>query len=184
MTPQLLDGKTADRPRSAPVHHARLTSLIAEAESHTGELRADLVRYLTDDELKAWGIFREDGVLKVPSSGYKSLAQGAATTMWCSVSPQLAGMGGVYCEDCNIAELVPNDFPGFSGLRHWAVDQLRECQACGHVGCCDSSPGKHATKHFHETGHPVMRSAMPGDRWAWCYVHAVEGRLGQVASGC
>ena len=42
--------------------------------------------------------------------------------------------------------------------------ELRECQACGHVGCCDSSPGKHATKHFHEAGHPVMRSIMPGVR--------------------
>jgi NAD(P)-dependent dehydrogenase (short-subunit alcohol dehydrogenase family) len=89
---------------------------------HPGGILTDLVRYLTDDELKAWGIFREDGVLKAPSTGYKSLAQGAATTMWCSLSPQLAGMGGVYCEDCDIAELVPNDFPGFSGVRHWAVD--------------------------------------------------------------
>jgi hypothetical protein len=78
---------------------------------------------LTDEELKAWDITREGGVLKAPAAGYKSLAQGAATTMWCAVSPQLAGMGGVYCEDCDIAELVPNDFPGFSGVRHWAVDQ-------------------------------------------------------------
>jgi NAD(P)-dependent dehydrogenase (short-subunit alcohol dehydrogenase family) len=90
---------------------------------HPGGILTDLVRYLTDDELKAWGITREDGVLKAPSSGYKSLAQGAATTMWCSVSPQLTGMGGVYCEDCDIAEVVPNDFLGFSGVRHWAVDQ-------------------------------------------------------------
>ena len=60
---------------------------------------------------------------------------------------------------------------------------LRVCLICGHVGCCDSSPGKHATKHFHETGHPVMRSVMPGDTWAWCYLHEADGRLGQVASG-
>jgi YD repeat-containing protein len=45
------------------------------------------------------------------------------------------------------------------------------------------SSGKHATKHFHETGHPVMRSVMPGDTWTWCYVHEVDGGLGQVASG-
>ena len=56
--------------------------------------------------------------------------------------------------------------------------QLRQCQACGHVGCCDSSPGKHATKHFHGTGHPVMRSAQPGDTWTWCYVHEAQGRIG------
>jgi NAD(P)-dependent dehydrogenase (short-subunit alcohol dehydrogenase family) len=90
---------------------------------HPGGILTDLVRYLTDDELKAWGITREGGVLRAPSAGFKSLAQGAATTVWCAVSPQLAGMGGVYCEDCDIAELVPNDSPSFSGVRHWAVDQ-------------------------------------------------------------
>jgi NAD(P)-dependent dehydrogenase (short-subunit alcohol dehydrogenase family) len=90
---------------------------------HPGGILTDLVRYMTDDELKAWGIFRDEGVLKAPSSGFKSLAQGAATTMWCAVGPQLAGKGGVYCEDCDIAELVPNDSPSFSGVRHWAVDQ-------------------------------------------------------------
>lgn len=46
---------------------------------------------------------------------------------------------------------------------------LRMCQECGHVGCCDSSKNKHATKHFHSSGHPVMTSAEPGERWAWCY---------------
>ena len=61
--------------------------------------------------------------------------------------------------------------------------ELRECQACGHVGCCDSSPGKHATRHFHQTGHPVMRSVMPGATWAWCYVHEMEGELGSDVSG-
>jgi NAD(P)-dependent dehydrogenase (short-subunit alcohol dehydrogenase family) len=89
---------------------------------HPGGILTDLVRYLTDDELKAWGIIREGGVLKAPASGYKSPAQGAATTVWCALSAQLDGKGGVYCEDCDIAELVPNDFPGFSGVRHWAVD--------------------------------------------------------------
>ncbi len=54
---------------------------------------------------------------------------------------------------------------------------LRECMTCGHVGCCDSSPGKHATKHFHQTQHPVMRSVMPGHQWTWCYVHEVDGKL-------
>jgi NAD(P)-dependent dehydrogenase (short-subunit alcohol dehydrogenase family) len=89
---------------------------------HPGGILTDLVRYLADDELKTWGIVREEGVLKAPSSGFKSLAQGAATTVWCSVSPQLASKGGVYCEDCDIAELVPNDSPSFSGVRQWAVD--------------------------------------------------------------
>jgi len=44
------------------------------------------------------------------------------------------------------------------------------CLTCGHVGCCDSSIGKHATKHFEETGHAVMKS-IPEDIWKWCYIH-------------
>ena len=47
---------------------------------------------------------------------------------------------------------------------------LRECLDCGHVGCCDSSKNKHATKHFRATEHPVMRSVEPGEMWAWCFV--------------
>ncbi len=48
---------------------------------------------------------------------------------------------------------------------------LRQCLTCGHVGCCDSSPSKHATAHFHETGHPVIQSAEPAEDWRWCYLH-------------
>jgi len=51
---------------------------------------------------------------------------------------------------------------------------LRMCMVCGHMGCCDSSPNKHATKHFHGTKHPVMRSMEPGEDWGWCYVDEVE----------
>jgi uncharacterized UBP type Zn finger protein len=47
---------------------------------------------------------------------------------------------------------------------------LRLCLACGHVGCCDTSPNKHATRHFRATTHPVIASFEPGERWAWCYV--------------
>lgn len=47
---------------------------------------------------------------------------------------------------------------------------LRKCLTCGHVGCCDSSVNKHATKHFHDTSHAVMQSFEPGEDWMWCYV--------------
>ncbi|HLX68656.1 MAG TPA: UBP-type zinc finger domain-containing protein [Verrucomicrobiae bacterium] len=47
---------------------------------------------------------------------------------------------------------------------------LRLCMECGKVGCCDSSKNKHATKHFHQAKHPVMRSIEPGESWMWCYV--------------
>jgi uncharacterized UBP type Zn finger protein len=46
---------------------------------------------------------------------------------------------------------------------------LRMCQTCGHVGCCDNSPGKHATAHFRHTQHPLIRSFEPGEGWFWCY---------------
>ena len=46
---------------------------------------------------------------------------------------------------------------------------LRMCRTCGHVGCCDSSPNRHATAHFTATAHPVIASAEPREHWAWCY---------------
>jgi CPA1 family monovalent cation:H+ antiporter len=48
---------------------------------------------------------------------------------------------------------------------------LRQCLECGNVGCCDSSPRRHATRHFHDSQHPVMESAEPGEDWRWCYLH-------------
>jgi uncharacterized UBP type Zn finger protein len=50
---------------------------------------------------------------------------------------------------------------------------LRVCLQCGQVGCCDSSKNKHATKHFHATKHPMVRSLEPGEKWAWCFVDEV-----------
>ena len=47
---------------------------------------------------------------------------------------------------------------------------LRVCLTCGHVGCCDNSPGRHATRHFEASGHPVMSSAESGEDWSWCYL--------------
>jgi uncharacterized UBP type Zn finger protein len=47
---------------------------------------------------------------------------------------------------------------------------LRICLTCGHVGCCDSSKNKHATKHFQATEHPIMQSIEPGEKWRWCYI--------------
>ena len=47
---------------------------------------------------------------------------------------------------------------------------LRLCMQCGHVGCCDDSKNKHATKHFHHTNRPIIRSFEPGERWGWCFV--------------
>jgi uncharacterized UBP type Zn finger protein len=61
---------------------------------------------------------------------------------------------------------------------------LRICLTCGHVGCCDSSPNRHATAHFRETSHPIMRSLQPGEDWSWCYADeialALEGVHGET----
>jgi uncharacterized UBP type Zn finger protein len=57
---------------------------------------------------------------------------------------------------------------------------LRMCMICGNVGCCDSSKNKHATKHFHQSSHPVMRSIEPGEEWIWCYID--EMIAGEVAA--
>jgi hypothetical protein len=54
---------------------------------------------------------------------------------------------------------------------------LRMCETCGHIGCCDDSPNRHATAHFHATEHPIMRSAEPGEDWSWCFVDQVAFRL-------
>jgi len=51
---------------------------------------------------------------------------------------------------------------------------LRLCMTCGHVACCDSSKNKHATKHFHSAGHPIMKSIEPGENWGWCYIDELE----------
>ena len=51
---------------------------------------------------------------------------------------------------------------------------LRLCMTCGQVGCCDSSKNKHATKHFHQSAHPIIRSIEPGESWGWCYLDEVE----------
>jgi uncharacterized UBP type Zn finger protein len=63
------------------------------------------------------------------------------------------------CEDCLA-----------SGGR-WV--HLRMCMSCGKIGCCDSSPNRHASKHAHAAGHPIMRSAEPGEDWSWCVVDEV-----------
>ena len=54
---------------------------------------------------------------------------------------------------------------------------LRICLTCGHVGCCDSSPNKHASRHSAETDHPIMRSIQPGEDWSWCFVDELAMRL-------
>ena len=80
------------------------------------------------------------------------------------------------CEHMVGLEPVPARNPGCEECLKAGVGwvHLRLCLTCGHVGCCDSSAGRHATRHFHGTGHPVMASYEPGERWTWCYVDRQE----------
>jgi hypothetical protein len=59
---------------------------------------------------------------------------------------------------------------------------LRLCMSCGHVGCCDSSPNKHATAHFKAEEHPLVQSYEPGEDWWWCYADNVAFRVPAVPS--
>ncbi len=84
---------------------------------------------------------------------------------------------------CSHLEAAPMDITPLSrdgcmdclalGRHDWV--HLRLCLTCGRVGCCDSSPLRHATAHFREDGHPVIRSFEPGETWRWCNI---DDRLG------
>jgi NAD(P)-dependent dehydrogenase (short-subunit alcohol dehydrogenase family) len=84
---------------------------------HPGAVITELMRSMSDEEIRA-AVDRSRGI-----SAFKNTEQGAATSVWCATSPQLDGMGGVYCEDCDIAEAVPADFPEQRGVRPWAMDR-------------------------------------------------------------
>jgi len=105
-----------------------------------------------------------------------------------SVNQRKINLMADLCE--HLQYLTATDFPSLKapgacqeclaeGTR-WVA--LRECRECGHVGCCDSSTGRHSNRHFRSTGHPVMRSVTSGDRWTWCYVHEIYGRLAEEGS--
>jgi uncharacterized UBP type Zn finger protein len=81
--------------------------------------------------------------------------------------PKISSTATHVCEDC----IKTGDT--------WV--HLRLCMECGHVGCCDSSKNKHATRHFHSTKHPVIRSIEPGETWTWCYVDEEMGDLSRAS---
>jgi uncharacterized UBP type Zn finger protein len=82
------------------------------------------------------------------------MAKGKVCTHLGTILPVRPSADG--CEDC-------------LRIGSWWV-HLRMCLSCGHVGCCDQSPNRHATAHYRATDHPIMRSVEPGETWMWCYV--------------
>ncbi|MDB5099061.1 MAG: oxidoreductase [Cyanobacteria bacterium RYN_339] len=91
---------------------------------HPGGILTDLIRFMSEEDLQRVGVTKgADGQLSLPAGdAYKTIEQGAATTVWCAVSPQLEGMGGVYCEDVDIAVPIAADTEGVVGVRPWAID--------------------------------------------------------------
>jgi len=76
--------------------------------------------------------------------------------------------------ECDHVDLIRPVTPSADGCEdclrvggRWV--HLRLCMTCGHVGCCDNSPSRHATAHFRQTGHPIIRSFEPEEDWGWCY---------------
>src|SRR5919106_584213 len=82
---------------------------------------------------------------------------------WASLTDTEQAVGELVAEGLTNAEVAERMY-----LSRHTVD-FNLCQTCGHVGCCDSSPGRHATRHYHAAGHPVVRSFEPGEDWFWCY---------------
>ena len=85
-------------------------------------------------------------------------------------------------QQCDHLKFVLTDAPNSAGCEEclfigdtWV--HLRLCRTCGHVGCCDDSKNKHATKHFRSSHHPIMTSLAPGENWSWCYVDEVAMEL-------
>jgi uncharacterized UBP type Zn finger protein len=76
---------------------------------------------------------------------------------------------------CTHVDLIQEVTPGSTGCEECLASgdswvHLRMCMICGHVGCCDDSPNRHASRHFQAVGHPIVKSFEPGEDWMWCYV--------------
>jgi uncharacterized UBP type Zn finger protein len=89
-------------------------------------------------------------------------------------------------EECtHLSNIVPGVSPSGDGCEDclamggtWV--HLRRCLGCGHIGCCDSSPNRHATAHFRATGHPLIQSFEPGEDWIWCFVDGFAFELAEL----
>jgi len=91
---------------------------------HPGGVVTDLIRHMSTEEVRAYGVLDEHGRPIIdPARNMKTPEQGAATSVWCATSRQLEGLGGVYCENCDIAVPVPGGSTELRGVRPWAIDR-------------------------------------------------------------
>jgi CPA1 family monovalent cation:H+ antiporter len=152
--------------------YARARRAMIEAERarvleirDTGTVASDVIR----DVLAVLDV--EESMLEVASGDEEERVEARNARM----------VRGDTCDHLDSTPPVPPTGPGedlvceecvAAGV-HWV--SLRRCLTCGNVACCDSSPFRHSTEHFHDTTHPVMQSAQPGEDWRWCYVHHLTG---------
>ncbi|KQQ91012.1 oxidoreductase [Aureimonas sp. Leaf324] len=114
--------KTANALFAMALDHRGQEHGIRAFSLHPGQILTDLARYLSAEEIASFDALDEAGRPIVnPERGMKTVQQGAATSVWCATSPQLSGMGGVYCEDCDVA-VVNEPSTGRKGVSPWACD--------------------------------------------------------------
>ena len=127
----------------------------------TGNLPSDVVEDVlaaldVEESMLDAGSRRRERLKRAQRTPVKGPAKAAPCTHLAAADDQVVPNVAGFCEDCVVEGTT------------WV--HLRYCLTCGHVGCCDSSPRRHATAHFHQTDHPVMESAEPDESWRWCYV--------------
>ncbi|QSF59766.1 Na+/H+ antiporter [Nocardioides sp. zg-1228] len=148
--------------------YARIRGEMIEAE------RAKVLRVRSRGHVPSEVVSQVLGMLDIEESMLDAATSARADVRRSSLAPT----GGRSCRD--LAEHPVTRTASDPACAECLVEgtrwvSLRQCLSCGHVGCCDSSVGRHATGHFHESLHPVVQSAEPDESWRWCYVHDITG---------
>ncbi len=157
-------GSTDTETPSEEYRRLRLMTLQAEREEvlrirRTGTVEADVIEEVlstldVEESMLALAVERSDALSEDPVATPRSV-EGPCQHLQ-SAPPDIDAAGSTRCEDCVREGTTPV--------------HLRICLTCSNVGCCDSSVGRHAERHFQQHGHPVMRSFEPGEEWRWCYL--------------
>lgn len=158
----------------AALHHEGVSSVIAEEMEGTVQLFAEALQHLRVPAVNIEALVND-----IRSSDYAALLHEQDGIEIVHDAEPLVLETRATAEDCTHLDKIRPVRPKSDGCQEclaigdeWV--HLRVCMICGHVGCCDSSKNKHATAHFHATGHEIMRSLEPGEEWGWCFVDRVE----------